>query len=229
MKNNSETVNLNDRINEAIQKNRKSVFIALGCVAVLLAGLVTGLWLADMFRKKAISQVEELNSRYEKLRFNIKEESSAEDVTNLLADLEAFGKKTSGYSGGRSWFIAGSIHADKEEWAEAETAWRNAAKAGAKTYLAPLVLFNAAGAAEKQGKIQEAIDLYTQSLASTAAFPAAPRAQFSIGRLQEGLKEKDAAIEAYRAVSAKWPEDPVWGKLAQSRVIALETGLGDDQ
>jgi tetratricopeptide (TPR) repeat protein len=226
MQNSIETVNLNDRINEAIQKNRKPIFITLGVIAVLLAGTVTALSLMDVFRKKAIGEAEELNRRYEALRFTITEESVAGDVTALLADLEAFAKKTSGYAGGRAWSIAGSIHADKEEWAEAEAAWQSAAKAGAKTYLAPLALFNAAAAAEKQGKNQEAIDMYTQSLASPAAFPAAPHAQFSIGRLREGLNEKDAAIEAYRAVAAKWPNDPIWVKLAQSRIIAIEADLG---
>jgi tetratricopeptide (TPR) repeat protein len=227
MQNEHEKLSLNERINEAVQKNRKPILISLGLAFVLLAGIITTLALTDVFRKKAIAGVEELSRRYEALRFTITEESAAADVETLLGDLASFAKKHSGYAGARSWSIIGGIHGDKKEWAEAEAAWREAAKAAPKTYLAPLSLFNAAVAAEEQGKSQEAIDLYTQSLAAgPAAFPAASHAQFAIGRLREGLNEKDAAIEAYRSVSAKWPNDLFWIKLAQNRIIALEADLG---
>jgi tetratricopeptide (TPR) repeat protein len=91
-----------------------------------------------------------------------------------------------------------------------------------KTYLSPVAFFNAGAAAEEQGKAQEAIEYYTNCLASSADFPGAPRAQFAIGRLQEGLHENAAALEAYRAVISGWPYNQVWVNLAHSRIIALE-------
>ena len=220
---NTEKQDLNDGINEFVRKYRKPIGIVLGAIVLLLAGIVASLSLVDVSRKKAISAAEEFNRRYEALRFNIAEESSAADVEALLAELNAFAKKTSGYAGGRAWLIIAGIHADKKEWAEAEQAWAGAAKAAAKTYLAPIAYFNAAVAAEEQGKNAEAIELYNQAIAHPAVFPAAPRAQFAVGRLKESLQDREAALEAYRAVIALWPSDTVWTGLAHSRIIALES------
>jgi tetratricopeptide (TPR) repeat protein len=223
MQNVTETVNLNERINEFVQKNRKTIFISLGLIVLILVGTVASLSLIDVLQKKAISDVEELNRRYETLRFNIAEESVAADVETLLSDLNALAKKNPGYAGGKALSIAASIHADKKQWPEAESAWRAAAQAAPKTYLAPLAYYNAAAAAEEQGKTAEAIDLYTQSANHPASFPAAAHAQFSAGRLNEALNNNAAALEAYRSLITKWPNDTTWTNLAHSRIIALET------
>lgn len=221
---NNEKLNLVERINEFTQKNRKPIFISLGAIAALLIILVAVFSLMDLFRKKAISRAEEFNRRYEELRFSINEESSAENVNALLAELNSFAGRSSGYSGGRAWSIIAGIYADKKEWAESEKAWTSAAKAAAKTYLAPAAYFNAGVAAEEQGKTEEAIALYTQSISHAGgAFPGAARAQFSIGRLQESLNETAAALDAYRTVISGWPGDAIWTSLAHSRIIALET------
>jgi tetratricopeptide (TPR) repeat protein len=139
----------------------------------------------------------------------------------LVVELIAFAPKHSGYVGARSYSILAGIYADKKAWEDAENAWTNAAKAGAKTYLAAVSLFNAAVAAEEQGNIPRAIELYTQSVALADVFPAASRAQFSIGRLQEEQHNKDAALEAYRQLVNKWPQDIAWTNWAQSRIIML--------
>jgi tetratricopeptide (TPR) repeat protein len=217
-----EQLTVSERINEAVQKNRKPIALALGGLALLLIGVVAALSLADLFRKKAVSRADDFNRRYEELRSGISEESSADKVQALLDEAGAFAAKHSGYAGGRAWAVIAGIRAEQKKWPESETAWLNAAKAGAKTYLAPLAYFNAAVAAEEQGKYAEAIDAYTRSLSLPADFPAAPRAQFSVGRLREALDDRAAALEAYRAVVSGWPSDTVWTNLAHSRIIALE-------
>jgi tetratricopeptide (TPR) repeat protein len=178
--------------------------------------------LQDSFRKKANSAIEELGTRYQALRPTITEDDSAVDVENLLSDLETFAKKNSGYAGGKAWSMIGSIRSERKEWAESETAWAAAANTAPKIYLAPLAWFNAAVAAEEQGRTVEAIDYYTKSIAAPSGFSSAPRAQFSVGRLQESLGETAAAIDAYRAVISDWSYDTVWVDLAYSRVIILE-------
>jgi tetratricopeptide (TPR) repeat protein len=221
-------------INEFIQKHRKPIFVAAGIILLILVFCIAALAVMDVLRARAISSVEEFGSRYEELRPLISEESSADKVTQLLAELEVFAKKNSGnaisnalgratgYAGGKAWSIIGSIYGEKKDWAAAEAAWASAAKAARKTYLAPVAFFNAGAAAEEQGKTEEAIKYYTDSLASSVDFPAAPRAQFAIGRLRESLHETDAAIEAYRSVISGWSYDQVWTSLAHSRIIALE-------
>ena len=229
MEKNSEKTNTSEWINNFIRKNRKPIFISLGVIVLFFVGSVAALSLIDVFRKKAISEVEELGRRYEELRFTISDAASAEsvnpDVDTLLADLETFAKKTSGFAGGRAWSIIARIHGERKEWPDAETAWRNAAAAASKTYLGPVSLFNAAVAAEEQGKNAQAIELYAMSVSHAIAFPEAPHAQFSIGRLNETLNDRTGAIEAYRLVLARWPNTSVWANLAYSRIIALETEI----
>jgi len=215
-----------DGINEFIQKHRKPLFISAGVILLVLVLCIAALSVMDVLRVRAIVTVEEFNSRYETLSPSITEEYSANDAAELIADIEAFAKNpfmASGYAGGKAWSIIGSIHSGKKDWAAAEAAWVQAAKTGKKTYLAALAFFNAGAAAEEQGKTEQAIEYYTNSLASSADFSAAPRAQFAIGRLRESLNENAAAIEAYRAVISGWPYDKVWTNLAHSRIIALET------
>ena len=225
-----EITTVSDGINEFVQKYRKPIFVSAGVVLLALLAFIAALSIMDILNGKAISVVEELNGRYETLHPSITEEYSAVDVEALLADLEAFARKNSGaaaimkpgYAGGKAWSIIGSIHSDRKEWPEAETAWASAAKAAKKTYLAPLAFFNAGVAAEEQGKTEEAIEYYSSSLADAADFPGAARAQFAVGRLREALGDNAAAIEAYRAVISGWPYDMVWPSLAHSRIIALE-------
>jgi tetratricopeptide (TPR) repeat protein len=234
MQNEKETQPVGEGIVTFIQRHRKGIFFCVGLLALTLVICFMALSLRDVFNNKAISAVEDLGSRFEALRSSITEasgteasgteEDSADDVAGLIADLESFAKKNSGYAGSKAWSMIGEIRSERKEWDEAETAWAAAAKAGPRTYLAPLAWFNAAIAAEEQGRTEEAIDYYAKSIAAPAGFPAAPRAQFSIGRLQESLNETDAAIEAYRAVISSWPHDTVWVNLAHSRIITLETG-----
>jgi tetratricopeptide (TPR) repeat protein len=219
---NTEKMTLDEGINEFVRKYRKPIVISLGAIVLVLAGTVASLSLVDVLRKKAISAAEEFDRRYESLRFNISDESKVSEVEALLAELGAFAKKTSGYAGGRAWSIIAGIHADKKEWAASEAAWTSAARTASKSYLAPIAYFNAAVAAEEQGKTAEAITFYTRAITHPAAFPAAARAQFAIGRLKEP-EDRDAAIEAYRAVISGWPSDAVWTSLAHSRIISLET------
>ena len=215
-----------DGINEFIQRHRKQLFVSAGVILLVLVLCIVALSVMDMLRVRAISAVEEFGSRYETLSPSITEEYSANDAAELIAEIEAFAKKkstlTSGYAGGKAWLIIGNIHSDKKDWAAAEEAWVHAAEAGKKTYLAAPAFFNAGAAAEEQGKTEKAIEYYTSSLASSADFSAAPRAQFAIGRLRETLHENQAAIEAYRAVISGWTYDKVWTNLAHSRIIALE-------
>ena len=215
--------NFSERINEFIQKNRMPIFIAAAALFVVLIGVIAALSLMDVFRNRAVAAVEEFNTRYETLRPTINEEYSQDDVASFIDELTAFAKKNSGFPGGRAWMIIGSVYAEKKDWSGAETAYAAAAKSAAKTYLAPLAWFNAGAAAEEQGKTTEAIEYYGNSLAAQVVFPAAPRAQFSVGRLHETLNENDKAIDAYRAVIAGWPYDQVWTNLARSRIITLES------
>jgi tetratricopeptide (TPR) repeat protein len=206
-----------------IQKHRKSIYVAVGALALALLAVVAFISTRSVLNKKAITAVEELGSRYESLSNSITEDDADGKIAALLADTKSFAGKKSGYAAGRAWSIAAGIHGEKKEWDEAENAWVQAAGAAAKTYMAPLAWFNAGAAAEEQEKTEEAIGHYTNAVSSAEGFASAPRAQFSIGRLLETREDDTGAIAAYRALVARWPNDAVWTNLAQSRIILLET------
>jgi tetratricopeptide (TPR) repeat protein len=217
-----ERVSVREGIISFIQKYRKGLIGGAAAIVVFFVALVAGLTIRDTLQSKAIQQVEDFNDRYEALRFDISDLSKEGEVTALLDELTLFAGNHSAYAGGRAYAIIGSINADRKNWAEAEQAWTQAARKTAKTYLAPVSLFNAAVAAEEQGNIPQAIALYTESIGYGAEFPAAARAQFAIGRLQEEQRNKEGALEAYRAVIESWPSETIWTSLANSRIIALE-------
>ncbi|MDR3193023.1 MAG: tetratricopeptide repeat protein [Treponema sp.] len=217
-----EKTNLGDKINDFIQRNRKRVFICLGAMVLFVAFFIGIITIRNVIYTRAIVQVEELNRRYEELRFDITAESKAEDVAALLAELKDFGAKKSGYAGARAGVVAAKIHSDKKEWAEALPAWTDAAKAGAGTYLEPIAFFNAARAAEELGNMEDAVSLYSQCLGRAESFPQAAWAQFSIGRIEESRNNREAALEAYRTVVSKWPGDELWVNLAQNKIAVLQ-------
>jgi tetratricopeptide (TPR) repeat protein len=227
-----------DSFSEFIKRNRKGIYITMCTIIVLLVGVIVYFSFNSYFQKKAIAEVEELNSKYaeiykkykeiyindEDLQLMFADENYIGEVNELLDKLNVFVKGKSQYAGARGWTIIAQIYSGREDWPNAEEAWRNAAKTGVKTYLAPAAYFNAAAAAENQGKIDEAIRLLEKSVTYKFDFPAAPRAQFSIGRLNEQRGNIPEAIAAYRAilVNEQWSKIETWVNLAQSRIIAIE-------
>jgi tetratricopeptide (TPR) repeat protein len=204
-----------------IQKNRRRIIVGFVCLAALVGGIIGGYSIRNSMRTRGISQVEAFNERYEALRFDINESAKAEEINALLEELETFAAKQSGYPGARAYIIIANIRGDQKSWAEAEQAWTRAAQRGGKSYLAPVAWFNAAVAAEEQGNLENAIDLYRRTIDYADMFPAAARALFSVGRLWEARQDKEAAISAYQELIDKWPDETAWTSLANSRIIAL--------
>ena len=222
----NDELGVNDKLNEFVQKNRKGLVLGLIAIVVILIGFGVGFSLKEKIATESFSKLDAFGQRYDDLKAYIGSEepdavAKQTDIGALLDDLAAFEKKTTGFAAAKAYSISADIYAGEKKWAEAGDAWSASAKAAAKTYLAPVSVFNAAVAAEEQGNTQSAIDLYTQALNYGDSFPDAARAQFAIGRLQESNSNKDAAIEAYKNLVAKWPYDPLWANLAQSRMMVL--------
>jgi len=223
-----ENVSAGDRINDFVQKNRKGIFVTFGVVIALFVVMIAYLYIGDYFNNKAAAEAEELNTRFTGLQYFINQGIEAEEVDILLSDLETYAHSKSiitegkGFAQGKVWSLIGHIYSSKKNWEKAEEAWLNAARKGAKTYLSPIALFNAAVASEEQGKLEQAIDLLKQSIAHKIDFPSAPRAQFNIGRLYEQLGNYDEALTAYRAVLINWPNMPVFQYLARNQIVKIE-------
>ena len=215
-----------DNFSEFVQNNRKIIFISGGVILALVIGFIVFLSVYDVLNKKAIENVELLAARYEELRFSISDEEYTDEVDALLEELELFGQKSFGIAAARAFSYAGRIYSSREDWQSCEEAWLNASQKGNKTYLAPIALFNAAVAAEEQGKVEQAIEYLQKSVDHPFEFPAAPRAQFNIGRLNEQLGDNQAALEAYRAILINWQDMPVWPQLARSAILRIEIEEG---
>ena len=219
-------VTINERLTDFIQKNRSILFIGLIAIVVALAGFIIIVTVRDKTLEKALSRIDEFSRRYESVRIDPDGDdpdalNKMDGVLALLEELTVFNAKNSGFAAARSYSLTADIYWDLKNWAEAENAWLSAAKAAAKSYLAPVSFYNAAVAAEEREDIDSAIAHYSKALDYGSIFPSAVRAQFSIGRLEESRNRKDAALEAYRNILNNWPNDPVWLNLAQSRILVL--------
>jgi len=223
-----EAVSIGQQVTDFIQKNRKTLFITLIAIVVVLAGFIIVVTVREKLQENALGQVDEFNRSYEAVRIENYGDtddpylvSRMAEIAVLLVNIEGFAARNSGFAAARAYNLAANIHWDQGNRDEAERAWLDAAKAAGKNYLAPVSFYNAAVAAEERGDIETAIAHYSSALEHGNVFPSAVRAQFSIGRLEESRNRKDAAIEAYRDVLNNWPNDPLWPSLAQSRILAL--------
>jgi len=222
MQNEKEKMSTGDKVNDFIQKNRTGIFVTMGILVIGFIGVIAYFAVSDHVNKKAIAAIEELNQRFLDLYEQIEVGETSDEIEGLIAELKEFGHNNGGFSGSKAFSLAAQAYMFREEWALAEEAWLESARIGAKTYLGPIALYQAAAVSEEQEKYEEAIDLYRQCISHKFDFPAAPRAQLAIGRLYEKIEDFPAAAEAYREVLIKWPDIDVLQNLARSRIIAIE-------
>jgi tetratricopeptide (TPR) repeat protein len=217
---------INERIGDLIQKNRMQLLAALAAIVLVIVAFVVISVVREKTQSNALSKVDALNRRYEA----IKESSYGEEDLDgsrqielgiISSELTEFENKNSGFAAARAYSINANISMDQKNWETAEEKWLKAAEAAPKSYLAPIAVYNAAVAAEEQGRIEQAIAYYSRAADYGDSFPAAARAQFSVGRLEESRNNRVSAIEAYRNLLAKWPNEPVWPNLAQNRLLVL--------
>jgi len=217
---------INERIGDLIQKNRIQLLAALAAVVLVIVAFVVLSVVREKIQSNALSKVDSLNRRYEAIKESLSGEGDMEisqqlELGILLSELTEFENKNSGFAAARAYSINASISMDQKNWETAEEKWLKAAEAAPKSYLAPIAVYNAAVAAEERGRIEQAIAHYSRAAGYGDSFPAAARAQFSVGRLEESRNNRDSAIEAYRNLLAKWPNEPVWPNLAQNRLLVL--------
>ena len=215
-----------EKIGELIQKNRMRLLVGFGAIVLIIAGFIIVSVVREKNLSNALTKLDALNRRYGSLKASISGEeemslSQSSELAVLLADINEFEHKNSGFAAARAYTLSANIYMDQKNWGLAEEKWVKASEAAHKTYLAPIAVYNAAVSAEENGKIEAAIAYYSKAAGYEESFPEAARAQFSVGRLEESRNNKNSAIAAYRNLLAKWPNDPVWPNLAQDRLLIL--------
>jgi tetratricopeptide (TPR) repeat protein len=207
-----------DKIAGFLQKYRIAFLTLLILIVAGIVGSTAFFVIRGELQKKAIAKVEV----FERQKNDVQNDpAKSAEFDTLLNEIVAFASSTFGYASARSYHLAADMYFSKGEWEKAENAWTEAARKAPKTYLSPLSLFNAAVAAEEQGKLEAAINYYSQSLEFSGIYPAAARARFNIGRIHETLNDTSKAAEAYRQLIENTPESN-WAKLAQNRIIVIE-------
>jgi tetratricopeptide (TPR) repeat protein len=204
-----------------IQRYRKNIVISTVAVLGLIIIAAAAVSIIDGNRIKNIEKVENYVIRYDEARGIGDEAKKTAALSTMVDELSAFAAANNGYASARAYMALASIHADMKDWSAAETAWVAAAAKLPKSYLAPVALYNAAGAAEEKGDADKAIVLYNRCIVEFGnSFPLAPRAYLALGRLHEEKNDRASAAEAYKKIVELWPYDN-WTKLANSRILFL--------
>jgi len=222
----SDKLTLVERLNEFMQKNRRYLALGFISIVVVLLGIIVFQTINDKIQSKALSRMDEFERRYQMMKYFINDSEPLEasvqgELDSIIDELNTFKKKNYGFAAARANYLIANIYGDQKKWELAEIAWKETARIASNSYLAPIAVFNAAVAAEESGKTEAAIELYTRATNYGKNFFASPRAQFSIGRLEESRNNRQAALEAYRNLVSNWPFDVYWTNLAQSRIISL--------
>ena len=215
-----------EKLNAFLHRNRKLIIIGFLAIVVTLSVFIVASIVRERIQTNALTRLDELMQRHEEIQPFIGSDrpdalTRQIELFVLLEDLAEFGRRNSGFAAARAYTIRAEISWELENWDDAEQAWIEAARAAGRSYLAPISFYNAAVAAEEQGNTESAIAHYRSALAFGDIFPAAARAQFSVGRIEELRNNREAAIAAYRNILNSWPDDPVWSDLAQTRLIIL--------
>jgi tetratricopeptide (TPR) repeat protein len=141
----------------------------------------------------------------------------------LIAEADGLiAKYSKDYAGLRARLIKGRALLDANDFLGAEQSFASIADAGPKSHLAAMALANASAMAEERGDLQAALGYLTKAKASYPTSPGADRVGFSIGRIQESLKDYAKAMEAYSAIVAGGADND-WTKLARDRIIYLRS------
>ncbi|MDR2766962.1 MAG: tetratricopeptide repeat protein [Treponema sp.] len=209
-----------DKIALFIAKYRVIILAVLAFTAAGVIGAAAFFTVRNELQKRAIVKLTALEKRLGDIG-DPADETKTTEVQALAEEFNSLAGASFGYAAAKAYSLAAGIYAERKEWAKAEEAWKSSAEKGEAIYIAPISLYNAAAAAEEQGKLDAALDYFGRCLAFTGNNPAAPRARFNMGRIYETEGRTAEALEAYRALVENESPDSSWVKLAHSRIISL--------
>jgi tetratricopeptide (TPR) repeat protein len=211
-----------ERLNEILRANRVA-FLAISALIVVAVAVIGVVAMVQQDRLvKSTIALEALEASFDGWASSSEESRPAASVA-LIAEADTLiAKYSRDYAGLRARLIKGRAFVGANDYLGAEQAFASVAEAGPKSHLAPMALANASAMAEERGDLQAALGYLTKAQASYPASPGADRVGFSIGRIQESLKDYAKAMEAYSALVAGGADND-WTKLARDRIIYLRS------
>jgi tetratricopeptide (TPR) repeat protein len=220
----SEKKTLYVKFSDFLRKYRAIVLIVFGAAVLAVLGVAAGTMIKDARLKASTSSLEKLDADYSTYASEQDQAKKAELEKSLVASAEALAKKWKGdYAGQKALVYKAKIAESKKDWAEVEKNYLAVASDNPDSYLAPVALQGAAGAAEEQGAVDRALADYRKLVDKYGDKAIGiPHAYFSLGRLSEQSKDYAAALVAYQKIVSTWPESD-WTKLATDRILFLKS------
>jgi len=213
-----------EKVAVIINNNRKYLIIAAVAILVILAAIGAVEYMSRQKAEKSLMAAEVIQEKLKDYmsaadedKGTIKEElkglidSAKTDYPHLYAHMRALDAEA-------------ELYADSKDWDSAADSYTAVAEQFPKSYLAPVALMNAAAMKEQNGDLQAAFDLFEKVVTQyKTVSPDIPEALFNLGRLSEGLGNKEKAQEYYSRISDEYSSSS-WNNLAKSRIIAIKAG-----
>lgn len=215
-----------EKLSAFLQNNKKLLLIMAAAVVAVVGAIGIIIAVSQSSFTNRLEEVELLQEEFTALA-NTTEELEETELNSrfdaLSDDLDAFIKKArTGYPELRALYLKASILYSQEQYAEAAESFLAAAEAYPESHLAPSAYMNSGASYEQSGDRNAAVDAYRMVVSEFGSSASAtPHAMFSIARVLEASENSAEAVTQYRELADRYPSSE-WGKLALSRLLALE-------
>lgn len=202
-----------------VSKNAKIIIVVFAVVACAVIGYILGTSIGSKSNAKSLATIDAIT--YELTNESATLESTELDARRATAfeKLEPLTKK-GGIVGVRANMLCADLTYQQEKYEDSAKYWEAVAAKSKKSYTAPYANYNLGVCYEQLGKIDDAAAAYKKA-ADVDSFTLRAHAAYSYGRALEAKGDYKAAVEAYKALNDKTPED-TWAKLAKTRILVLQ-------
>ena len=207
-----------------LRKYRMPVLIVFGIALLAIISVFIGTIISDSGLKVSTTRLEKLEADYRIYSSEQDTFKKADLAKNLNISIDAIINRGSlSFAVQKALVYKAKLEESGNDWTSAEKDWLAIVTANPESYLAPLALQGAAGAAEELGAFDRAT-LHYKKLIDTYSSKAIgiPHAYFALGRIAELSKDYSAALISYQKIVSSWPESD-WTKLATSRIIFMKS------
>ena len=202
-----------------LEKNKKGLVFILAAVIVLLVAYIIFASVSASSKAKNLQKIDDISYALTNGSAGLSDDELLARRNKALEDLKAFTSK-GGVPGVRANLLAAEIEWQKEEKLEAVSYWNAAAKAGKKSYTAPIAYVNIAVAYEDLDLLDDAAANYRLA-ADFPGYVMKAHALFNLGRVLEAQGKFLEAVEVYTKLNDELPSDS-FAKLAKTRLIQLK-------
>ncbi|MBU0934617.1 MAG: tetratricopeptide repeat protein [Spirochaetes bacterium] len=214
------------KLNDFLRKNRIIIVSLFALLLVIVAGI--GVWSAVSASrlKNATALLEKIEAEFESWQSAVDEDKTKLEESILAISNELAAKYKKLYPALRSRNLSASIFISRNDFTRAIELYKAIYETAPDSHLAPLAMYNAAIAQEKNGDVADALVTLETIYTDYPGVANINRVLFNIGRLYEANEQYTEAYQNYTKIIVKGGVDD-WTKLAQSRIIYFDSrGIG---